>query len=158
MTELGNIQPRYLDPNAPSVQSHLLMLQGIIGRLALNSASCKTWCVSLVSALVVLVAGTNRPSLLLVAVLPIVIFAALDAYYLGLERRFRDCYSSFVTKLHAGTAVVEDAFLVAPKLRWRGFFGEAFLALGSFSVWPFYLGTALILWLLAERLTTSAPK
>ncbi len=131
------------------------MLQGIIGRLASNSASCKTWCVSLVSALIVLVAGTNQPLLFWAAGLPIIILGALDGYYLGLERRFRDCYESFVRKLHAGTAVVDDAFLVAPKLPIRGLFTEAFRALGSFSIWPYYLGMAVIVWLLADRLTTS---
>src|SRR5882757_4034320 len=84
--------------NSPSVQSHLGMLQGVIGRLATNSASCKTWCVSLVSALAVVAAGqqTNRPRILSVAALPIILFAFLDSYYLGLERRFRTCYETFV--------------------------------------------------------------
>lgn len=58
---LGIVPGRFLTLDAPAVQSHLTMLQGIIGRLAYNSASSKTWCVSLVSALVVVVAGTGRP-------------------------------------------------------------------------------------------------
>jgi hypothetical protein len=144
-----------LDLDSPSVQSHLTMLQGVIGRLASNSASCKTWCVSLVSALAVVAAGQgtqDRPKILLVAALPIILFGILDAYYLGLERRFRKCYETFVTKLHYGTASVEDAFLIAPQLKFRGLFLEAWQALFSFSVWPFYGGLAVILWLLKIRL------
>src|SRR5438128_1953502 len=114
------------------------MLQGVINRLAGNSASCKTWCVSLVSALAVVAATANKPKLMLVAACPIILFAALDAYYLGLERRFRDCYTSFATKLHVGTAKIDDVFINAPKLPIRGFFKEAFLAFTSFSIWPFY--------------------
>lgn len=144
-----------LDLGSPSVQSHLTMLQGVIGRLAGNSASCKTWCVSLVSALAVVAAGqeaATRPKILVVAALPILLFGVLDAYYLGLERRFRKCYETFVIKLHNGTASVEDAFLIAPKLKVRGLFVEAWDALFSFSIWPFYLGLAGVLWLLKLRL------
>ena len=72
------------------------MLQGIVSRLAGNSASCKTWCVSLVSAIAVVAAQSGKVQLLFVASLPLIIFAALDAYYLGLERRFRACYEQFV--------------------------------------------------------------
>lgn len=85
------------------------------------------------------------------------IFAGLDGYYLGLERRFRDCYESFVRKLHAGTAVIDDAFLIAPKLPIRGLFTEAFRALFSFSIWPFYAGIAAILLILADRLFQAGP-
>lgn len=90
--------------------------------------------------------------MLLVAALPIVLFCLLDAYYLGLERRFRTCYEIFVKKLHNGTANIEDAFLIAPKLKVRGLFVEAAQALLSFSIWPFYVGLAAILWLLKSRL------
>jgi hypothetical protein len=128
------------------------MLQGVIGRLAGNSASCKTWCVSLSSALAVVVAQSGNRNLLIVAALPIVLFMFLDAYYLGLERRFRTCYETFVQKLHNGTASVEDAFLIAPRLKVRGLFLEAGQALLSFSIWPFYLGLAGILWFLSTRL------
>jgi len=129
-----------------------MMLQGVIGRLASNSASCKTWCTSLTSALAVVAAQADRPDLLFVAALPIFIFGALDAYYLGLERRFRGCYERFVTKLQAGEATIDDAFVIAPRLRIRGAFLEARDALGSFSVWPVYLGMVVILWILFRRL------
>ena len=145
-----------MDLDSPSVQTHLNMLQGVIARLADNCASCKTWCVTLTSALAVVAAGeatgSGRPNILLVAALPIVVFGLLDAYYLGLERRFRTCYETFVKKLHNGTASVDDAFLIAPKLKVRGMFVEAWQALFSFSVWPFYVSLAVILWLLKSRL------
>lgn len=141
-----------IDANAASVQTHLGMLQGVIGRLANNSASCKAWCVSLTSALVVVVASYDKLQLLGAASLPIVLFCALDAYYLGLERRFRNCYEQFVRKLHDGTAQIDDAFVISPPLRIRGLFVESFEALLSFSIWPFYLGLALITWVLGVRL------
>ena len=143
---------RILQVDSPSVQSHLPMLQGIVNRLAANSASCKTWCVSLVSALAVVAAQAEKTKLLAVSAVPILLFAALDSYYLGLERRFRACYEGFARKLHEGTARIDDVFVVAPRLRFRGFFVEAFQALLSFSVWPFYLGLTAVLWFLRSRL------
>ncbi|MES1255619.1 MAG: hypothetical protein ABUS56_08425 [Acidobacteriota bacterium] len=107
---------------------------------------------SLTSALVVVSAQSSKPALLLVAALPILLFGFIDAYYLGLERRFRSCYEVFVKKLHNGTANVDDAFFVTPKLKVRGLFVEAARAVLSFSIWGFYGGLAAILWFLRSRL------
>ena len=42
-----------LNENCPAVQTHLTMMQGVIGRMAENSRSCKVWCVTLVAAVLV---------------------------------------------------------------------------------------------------------
>lgn len=144
--------PRPLNIDSPSVQSHLQMLQGVIARLAGNSAACKAWCVGLVSALTLVVAESAKLELLVVPMLPIVLFAALDAYYLGLERRFRRAYDKFARRLHEGTATVDDAFILAPRTTVREIFGEGAEAVLSFSVWPFYGGLAALLCLIAARL------
>jgi hypothetical protein len=142
-----------LNPDSPSVQTHLRILQDIIGRLAGNSASCKTWCVSITSALAVVAASqANHPRILSVAALPTLLFCLLDAYYLGLERRFRECYNTFVKKLHNGTASADDVFLLEAKLTFPGFFKELGPAILSFSIWPFYAGLGVALWFLKARL------
>ena len=140
----------------PAVHSHLAMLQQIIGRLAGNCASAKTWCVSIASALAVVMVQTHSPDLVRVAAIPVLLFGSLDAYYLGLERRFRTCYEDLVKKLHNGTATTDDLYVVMPKLRIRGLFAEAVVAVGSFSIWPFYLGLAAILWLVGMNVHGSA--
>lgn len=135
-----------------AAQSFLQMLQQVVDRLASNSASCKTWCITLTSAITVVVAESGKAQLLLVAALPILLFMALDAYYLGLERRFRGCYEDFLKKLNNGTARADRDLLLSPPLSVRGWFPEAFEAVGSFSIWPFYLGMAVILVVLGMRL------
>src|SRR5438309_7351277 len=60
---------RLLQVDSPSVQSHLTMLQSVVNRLAANSAACKTWCVSLVSALAVVAAQAGKVQLLFAAAL-----------------------------------------------------------------------------------------
>jgi hypothetical protein len=62
------------------------------------------------------------------------------------------CYNEFVKKLHEGTAIPDDVFIVDAKLSFPGLFPEAFKSLYSFAVLPFYGGLALGLWLLKARL------
>ena len=52
-----------LDETSPSVQAHLGIIQGVIQRMATNSAACKTWCITIVSAILVVVADKQNPNL-----------------------------------------------------------------------------------------------
>lgn len=131
--------------DSPSVPSYLTILQGVIGRMATNSAACKTWCVTLVSAIVVVVADKNKPALVWIAFIPILLFLFLDTYYLLLEKEFRSTYTDFLRKLHFGGVAVDDVFFVAPHAgvpRTSLAFLKAF---GSVSVWPFYSLLAVML-------------
>src|SRR2546422_2641510 len=93
-----------------AVQAYLNTLQGVIGRMASNSATCKTWCVSLVSALLVVVVDRRQPAFLILAGVPILMFAVLDAYYLALEKVFRGTYTAVVQKVADGAATMADLF------------------------------------------------
>ena len=138
-------QPK-LDHNSPAVQKHVEVMQGVIERMAVNSRSCKLWCVTLVSAVLVLVARAGEPEYALIALVPAVLFLILDTYYMALERAFRDSYKAFVDKLHGGSLEAKDVFRVRP----AGSAVEHFVAsLKSFSIWPFYpvlLGMILMVW------------
>jgi len=132
-----------------AVQGYLSTLQGVIGRMASNSASCKTWCVSLVSALLVVVVDRHRPDLLPLAGVPILMFVVLDAYYLALERVFRGTYKTVVEKVADGTATEADLFAIEPGADAGKKASEIFPAMGSFAIWPFY-GFLVALTLLAR--------
>jgi hypothetical protein len=137
-----------LNFDSPSVQSYLAILQGVITRMASNSASAKSWCVALVSAIVVIISDKGNPTYVWISSVPIVLFFFLDAYYLGLERLFRDVYNGFIRKLHAGTATIEDVFIIAP-----GGIGAVLRSAGaaslSLSIWPFY-GLLVVMLLLVK--------
>jgi len=130
-----------LAETSPSVQAHLGILQSVIQRMASNSTSCKTWCITVVSAILVIVAGKGKPAFAFIALVPTFLFLALDAYYLALEKAFRASYTEFVKKLHAGEAKAEDLYAIAPQ---GSHSKHQIEALRSFSVWGFY-GTLLIL-------------
>ncbi len=99
---------------SPSVQAHLQSLQSVIQRMAGNSTSCKTWCITVVSALLLLVAEHGKPEFAHITLIPTLLFLALDAYYLALEKAFRASYTDFVRKLHAGLAKAADLYAVEP--------------------------------------------
>jgi len=131
--------------DSPAVQSYLTILHGIIGRMASNSAGAKTWCIALVSAIIVVIADKGEPGYVWIALLPVGLFFLLDAYYLGLERQFRERYNDFIGKLHGGTAEIGDVFIVTPGGGLSGSVKAAFVACGSVSIWPFYVLLALML-------------
>ncbi|TOP77032.1 hypothetical protein CGH09_17510, partial [Vibrio parahaemolyticus] len=72
-----------IEPDSPSVQAHLGIIQSVIQRMSTNSSSCKAWCVSLVAAILVIVADKGKPDYAWIAILPSIVFAALDTYYLA---------------------------------------------------------------------------
>ena len=140
-------QTQLADANPPAVQKHVEIMQSIITRMAENSRACKIWCVTLVSAVLVLVARIGSADHALIALLPTVLFYVLDAYYLALERGFRQSYDEFVNKLHSGRATTSDLYAVAPTgsvVR-----GVVWAMFRSFSVLPFYLmviATVILAW------------
>lgn len=136
-----------VDSNSTATSTYLGILQGLISRMAANSASAKTWCIALVSAIVVIVADKAKPDFVWISTIPIVLFFFLDAYYLGLEQRFRDIYNDFVRKLHAGEASFEDTFIVKPSESVADTLVATASAARSISIWPFYglLGLMLII-------------
>lgn len=128
--------PETYSESSEAVQSHLQIIQSVIERMASNSANCKTWAITLVSAILVIVADKGKPQYALLAIIPTVLFLALDMYYLALEKMFRQAYNSFIEKLHTRRLVPSDLYVVSPQ-------GNAaktvIAALRSFSIWPFYL-------------------
>lgn len=128
-----------------SVQAHLGITQSIIQRMAANSASCKAWCITLVSAILVIVAEKSKPSYAYIAIVPTILFFILDSYYLALEKAFRQSYNNFIDKLHNETIDAKDLYVISPQ---GGLFKMFLKAHCSFSVWPFYITLIVVIWIL----------
>ena len=136
------------DAESTSVQTHLKILQDVILRMAENSRACKVWCVTILSAGLILSARADRPDYVLVSLVPLLAFLMLDAYYLALERAFRGSYDSFVHKLARGEVTAADLYVVKP----AGSVPRTCLrSLRSFSICLFYGALAaavLVVWCL----------
>lgn len=140
-----------LTTDRSDVQAYLGALQDIIARMRQHSASCKAWCITLTSAVVVLGVNKSKPALFAAAFPPLVMFLLLDCYYLSIERFFRRKYDGFVERLHAGQAGTGELYVMKHDVpigkQLRGIVGSLF----SLSTFPFYAVLAGVL-VLAMRL------
>ena len=69
------------------------MLQQVITRMGSNSFSLKGWSVGMIIAIYAF-AGKNSHKAVIITLIPLMVFWALDSYYLILERKFRALYNS----------------------------------------------------------------
>lgn len=132
--------PSNISYNDTATTAHINLLQGIITRLANNSASCKTWCLSIVAALLSLAGTTHNPDLVTIALVPVVAFGFIDTMYLAHETAYRDFYTDVVKKIRANKYTTDDVFEAKG---WPGLcrFAWCFVrAAASWAIWPVYLG------------------
>lgn len=76
---------------------HLEFIQGIITRMSQNSFQLKEWMIAIISALLALYANSNNVVYIFVALVPVLLFWFLDAYYLQQERKFRGIYNDIAS-------------------------------------------------------------
>ena len=125
-----------IECESPAVHSYLNLLQSVINRMASNSAGCKTWCITVVSALVVLLLNNDKSNYILIATAPVILFCFLDCYYLTMENLFRNRYNLFIKKLHSGEVSKTDLFIISPEEKI-----DSSLMIENFksiSIYPFY--------------------
>lgn len=108
---------------SPETQKHLEMIQGVINRLAGNSFTIKGWAVTVASAIMALIAKDNFPRAALLAMIPLLGFCALDAFYLMLERWYVDLFRRTVNgqvKLFDMNATPDKSQKIPAKLTYLG--------------------------------------
>src|ERR1700744_3335243 len=108
-----------LEPENAATLAHINLLQGIITRLAGNSAACKTWCLTLVTAILSLAGTMKNPALAEIALIPVIVFGFIDTMYLAQESAYRDLYASIVEKITFFEYTVGDVYDARPSV---GFF------------------------------------
>lgn len=138
-----------LTVESTAVQSYLNILQAIISRMATNSANCKTWCVTLVSAILVIIADKGKTEYIWITLIPVLLFFFLDAYYLSLERDFRSLYNTFIRKLHTGNISADEVFTRSVDGSFTHTVTSVTNSLLSLSIFPFY--TFLLVMLVVAR-------
>ena len=72
--------------------AHLGFIQGVINRMGLNSFLAKGWTVTMTAAIFALSDRDNDQRFILIALFPVAVFWALDAYYLHQEKLYRKLY------------------------------------------------------------------
>ena len=132
------------------IRVHLQMMQSVIARMADNSRACKTWAVTLVAAILVVVARFGSSSeesgfgteAALIALVPTFLFWVLDSYYLALERGFRESYGYFTKRLHANELEKNEVFEIVPTTRIKS---QTFACMWRFVTGPLYGVVAVVI-------------
>lgn len=121
------------------VRQHLSFIQGVISRMNSNSFSMKGWMVAIVSALAAVYASDSSNLcgyMYFVVGIPVVlIFCGLDAYYLKMEKQYRDLYN----KVRANP---EDTDFSMDACDFKNTMWQAFK---SPSVWILYVSVLILL-------------
>ena len=95
-----------------AVQTHINMMQGMINRMASNSANCKLWCITILAALFGLYYD-NKFTNLEYCYFIVALFYFLDCFYLGLERKFVEEQNDYVKAINDNevTTVAKQTYL-----------------------------------------------
>jgi hypothetical protein len=89
------------DPDYTSERvQHLELIQGVVTRLAGNSATMKRYCIALVAIGTGIYKAVGEPQAVSALIVFIVVFWWLDARYLEDEKRFRDLYDNVRAEAH----------------------------------------------------------
>ena len=120
--------------DSPATTAHIALLQGIITRLANNSASSKTWCLTLVAALLSLAGAAHAPQIVHATLVPILIFGFVDVMYLATEVAYRNLYTRVVESIRGSTYGNNAVY----EARARPDAACVIWAIGSWSIVPYY--------------------
>lgn len=119
-------------------RQHLTFIQDVITRMNSNSFSLKGLMITIVAALVAFTVNEDNKDTaffnLAIALLLVLIFLFLDAYYLKKERQYRKLYEE---------AVKEKAELY--KMKADDYYVCYFEVLFSKTMWPLYLTMTVVL-------------
>lgn len=84
-------------------EQYINLLQENINRMSSNSSNCKSWMLTIVSAILALgVSNEGLQNWAHLAFLPAILFYLLDSFYLGVERRFISVENDFIEAVKKG--------------------------------------------------------
>lgn len=128
-----------LDETNSAIQKHIDLVQSIIDRMASNSSNCKNWCITVISAILVIAYDKSDLSILDLSFVPLLLFFFLDSYYLSMERELRLDLKRTIMALHSDSLEREQLYIIdiEPGLFYRII--QTFkVGLTSASTLPFY--------------------
>ncbi len=121
------------------VRQHLSFIQDVITRMNSNSFSMKGWMVAIVSALAAIFASDSSNQFnyiyFVIAIPVVLVFCGLDAYYLKMEKQYRDLYYK----------VLENPGATDYNMDSSGFKRTIWQTIKSPSVWILYVSVLMIL-------------
>lgn len=119
---------------------HLEFIQNIITRMNTNSFQIKGITITIVSTLLAIYASGKKPTFILIAIFPLLLFWFLDAYYLTQERKFIGLYNDLLKGKKPELEIFEmqlDSYKKGKYSFWSVLFSK--------TIWTLYLVTIIII-------------
>lgn len=121
------------------VQHFISYLEGIINRMASNSASCKNWLLAIIAGCMAMQPSMQAATEKIWLAYPLVIlFCLLDSYYLGCEKYFRDVMGKFVNEVRKGNHQYVSSLYSFENRSICDDIESVLLGFFSIASWPFY--------------------
>ena len=120
---------------------YLEAIQRVVDRLSNISFILKGWAVSLVAALMALATSGSNPRFVLITYIPIAVFWFLDAYFLMMERQYRDIFKENMDL----SEKLAHFSLARPKGN-IAMYGKAFFSITIFFAYATLIGATLIVY------------
>ena len=121
------------------VQHFISYLEGIINRMASNSANCKNWLLAIIAGCMAMQPSMQAATEKIWLAYPLVIlFCLLDSYYLGCEKYFRDMMGDFVKEVRKNGNQYLESLYKFEKRTVSDDFDAVLSGFSSFATWPFY--------------------
>ena len=124
----------------PAVQHFISYLEGIINRMAANSANCKNWLLAIIAGCMAM-----QPTMQVVVdkiwlAYPLVaLFCVLDSYYLGCEKYYRQMVNDFVNEVRKKDKQYVPYLFKFEERSVCDDVCAVLLGLASIATWPFYV-------------------
>jgi len=140
------------------VHKSMDLLQANLARMCRLSNTCKAWCITLASAVLLFAIKEQQRDMLVVLLLPVGLFYVLDAYYLSVEREFQALGRALAEKVRSETVQLRDVFAISTSKGWARLLLLAKAMFCSWSTLPFY-GTiaGVILWISRWSIGSARP-
>ena len=121
------------------VQHFISYLEGIINRMASNSANCKNWLLAIIAGCMAMQPSAQVAIDKIWLAYPLVgMFCLLDSYYLGCEKYFRDMMSNFVRKVRKNDNQYVSSLYKFERRSICDDIESVLLGFFSIATWPFY--------------------
>ncbi len=135
-----------LTKNEKILIEEIKIIQDIIKRMAENSFKIKTWAITLVVATLLIKSNVNNP---FIALIPLMTFWFLDAYYLQQEKIFRKVYDN---KVENKTTNDSTMFKINPNDFKKDVSNIFSIMFWNKSITPLYVTILTLLILLSEKI------
>lgn len=133
-----------------AIQNHINILQNIITRMASNSANSKTWAITIVSAIIVLLIDKSKTNTFYIAYVPLAMFFFLDSFYLGLERYFRILYNKFIEEMESDNFDFKTVYKISGPKKLCKKICLTICGAWSFSTTPFYVILGVLIFIISQ--------